>query len=57
VVLQEAYDRTLIAVHLQDHATEQSYRVPVPEGLVPYDIAVLLTGEIRTRREQAGIEP
>jgi hypothetical protein len=56
VIVQEAHDRTLIAVHVQDHATHQSYRVLVPEGLVPYDVAELLISEIRHHRSQAGVE-
>jgi hypothetical protein len=54
VLTQEAHERTLIVVHVHDDATQQSYCIPIPEGLVRYDIARFLISEIRNRREEAG---
>jgi hypothetical protein len=50
------HDRTLIVVHVRDDAIGQSYHVPIPTGLVRYDVAELLTGEVRSHRAQAGDE-
>jgi hypothetical protein len=56
VLLEESPEGTLIAIHVEDHATRERYRVLVPGGSLPYGIAELLIGEIRSHRAQAGVE-
>jgi hypothetical protein len=57
VVLHETPDKVEIAVHVADRAIGQSYRIPIPEGLVRFDTARLIINEIRDRRQEAAAEP
>jgi hypothetical protein len=56
VIVQDLAGGPEIALCVQDGAIGGTYHVPIPTGLVRYDVAELLVHELRSHREQAGVE-
>jgi hypothetical protein len=56
VAVQELAEGPQIIVYVQDRTTAKNYRIPIPEGLVRFDVARLLIAEIRDHRQRAGAE-